>query len=176
MTFLRALERGLDRLYLLSGYLAALFLVVLGVLIFISIASRALGVYMAGLTAYSGYAMIASTFLAFAYTLKSDAHIRVELFINRAGIRLRKGMEIWCHVVAAGFGSYFAFYSIRMVWVSYRFQERSEGSDAILLWIPQLAMALGTTIFAISLVHSLVRVLITPAAEIRRAPAQEIGH
>lgn len=54
---------------------------------------------------------------------------------------------------------YFAFYMCRLVWFSYDFQERSEGADAILLWIPQTPVAIGAVMFAVSVVHLLLETL-----------------
>ena len=42
-----------------------------------------------------------------------------------------------------------------MLIVSYKFQERSEGADEILIWIPQTSVAIGSLIFFISVFHQL---------------------
>ena len=49
-----------------------------------------------------------------------------------------------------------AFYFIKMLIISYKFQERSEGADEILIWIPQMSVAIGSTIFFISVFHQLI--------------------
>ena len=41
----------------------------------------------------------------------------------------------------------FSFYFIKMLIISYKFQERSEGADEILIWIPQISVAIGSTVF-----------------------------
>ena len=43
-----------------------------------------------------------------------------------------------------------------MLVISYKFQERSEGADEILIWIPQMSVAIGSTIFFISVFHQLI--------------------
>ena len=43
-----------------------------------------------------------------------------------------------------------------MLIISYKFQERSEGADEILIWIPQTSVAIGSTIFFISVFHQLI--------------------
>ena len=40
-----------------------------------------------------------------------------------------------------------------MTIVSIRFGERSEGADEILIWIPQTAVAIGSLIFFICVLH-----------------------
>ena len=37
------------------------------------------------------------------------------------------------------FSGYLAFYFIKMLIISYKFQERSKGADEILIWIPQIS-------------------------------------
>src|SRR3546814_9328734 len=73
-----SLRRSLDRLYLAAGALAGLCLIAIGILVLLSIVTRLLGIYVAGLTDYAGYAMAASTFLALAYTFSCGGHIRSE--------------------------------------------------------------------------------------------------
>ena len=40
-----------------------------------------------------------------------------------------------------------------MLLISYDFQERSEGADEILIWIPQTSVAIGSLIFFIAVLH-----------------------
>ena len=49
-----------------------------------------------------------------------------------------------------------AFYSARLVFVSWDFNDISTGNDATPLWIPQLAMAFGSLVLVIALVDALV--------------------
>ena len=61
----------------------------------------------------------------------------------------------------------FAFYSCRLVWQSYTFNDISTSNDATPLWIPQLSMAWGTLVLAIAFLDELVLEL----RGHRRAPA-----
>mgnify|MGYP000149105678 CR=1 FL=1 len=58
--------------------------------------------------------------------------------------------------IASIFSGYLAFYFIKMLIISYKFQERSEGADEILIWIPQTSLAIGSTIFFISVFHQFI--------------------
>ena len=49
-----------------------------------------------------------------------------------------------------------AFYSVRLAWQSHAFNDISTGNDATPLWLPQLSMAIGTTVLAIAFVDELV--------------------
>ena len=43
-----------------------------------------------------------------------------------------------------------------MLKISYEFQERSEGADEILIWIPQTSVAIGSLIFFVCVFHQLI--------------------
>ena len=43
-----------------------------------------------------------------------------------------------------------------MLIISFKFQERSEGADEILIWIPQTSVAIGSAIFFISVFHQFI--------------------
>ena len=43
-----------------------------------------------------------------------------------------------------------------MLMISINFQERSEGADEILIWIPQTSVAIGSMVFFISVFHQLI--------------------
>src|SRR3546814_4015032 len=90
------LRAALDRLYLAAGALAGVSLVAIGVLVMLSIVTRLLGIYVAGLTDYAGYAMASASFLALAYTFGQGGHIRVELVLQRLSGRRRRLGVLWC--------------------------------------------------------------------------------
>ena len=68
----------------------------------------------------------------------------------------KKIAEIWCLFIATIFSGFLAFYFTKMTYVSIKFEERSEGADEILIWIPQSAVALGSIIFFICVFHHLI--------------------
>ena len=79
-------------------------------------------------------------------------------FSKQKGFK-KKLIEIWCLSMASFFSGYLAFYFIKMLIISYKFQERSEGADEILIWIPQTSVAIGSIIFFISVFHQLTLTL-----------------
>ena len=153
---LKSLDRNLNKLYKLSGYIAATFLIFVAIFIIIGILSRIFGFYIRGLAEYSGYCMAAASFFALAYTFVEGGHIRITLFLEKLSGLKKRLIEIWCLSIASIFSGYLAFYLIKMLIVSYKFQERSEGADEILIWIPQTSVAIGSFIFFISVLHQLV--------------------
>ena len=143
------IDNYLRALYKLSGYIAAIFLILVATFILTGIASRIFGFYIRGLAEYSGYCMAASSFLALAYTFGEKGHIRITLFL-----------EIWCLSAATFFSGFLSFYFVKMLMISIKFQERSEGADEILIWIPQVTVALGSTIFFICVLHNFILLIL----------------
>ena len=162
----RGLARGLDRLYVLCGVLAAVCLVTLTALILTSIVSRLLGIYLGSLTEVAGYAMAAGSFFGMPYAFRAGAHIRVSLLISNLKGRTRWLFEIWARAVIAAAAGYMAYFFCRLTWFSWDFGEVSEGADAIPLWIPQAVMSAGAVCFAIATLDSLVRALVEGEASL----------
>lgn len=152
------LRAWLDRLYDLAGALAALCLIALLIIICLQMIARWSGMIFLGSTAYAGYCMAAASFFALAHTLTHGGHIRVSLLLSQLG-RFRRAAEIWCFITGSVLAVFFAFYSIKAVQVSIKLNDISQGQDATPIWIPQLPMAIGTTLFAIAMIDRLIRIL-----------------
>ncbi len=158
--FFTRLDKALERLYVWAGAAAAMFLVLVGVCVLTSILSRLFDIYVAGVNAYSGYAMAASSFLALAHTFREGGHIRVALVRSKLAPTAKFWLEIWCLLVATAMSSYLAYYLVYLAWISWKFEEKSEGAAATLLWWPQSIVAIGAIIFAVSVFHGLIRVMV----------------
>ena len=152
----KSLDYTLNKIYKFSGYIAATFLILVAVFILIGISSRIFGFYIRGLAEYSGYCMASASFFALAYTFVEGGHIRITLFLEKLSGKKKQLVETWCLLIASFFSGYLAFYFIKMLIISYKFQERSEGADEILIWIPQTGVAIGSAIFFISVFHQLI--------------------
>ena len=153
---LNKINNTLKFIYKISGYIAAMFLILVAVFILAGISSRIFGFYIRGLAEYSGYSMAAASFFALAYTFNEKAHIRITLFLEKFENRKKRFAEIWCLLVASFFSGFMAYYFIKMVIISIKFEERSEGADEMLIWIPQTSLAIGSFIFFICVFHHLV--------------------
>lgn len=150
------MRRLLDRLYDAAGYLAAFFLVATLFWVGVGVVGRFLNFYVRGNDAYAGYAMAACGFLALAHTLKKGEHIRVELLVQHVGPRWRRALQLWSYAAASLLAGLFAFYSAKLAWQSYTFNDVSTANDATPLWIPQIAMAVGALVLLIAFVDELV--------------------
>ena len=150
------MRRVLDFLYDATAWLAALAMIGVLAMVLVAIVSRQLGYNVPGTDAYAGYSMAAAGFLALAHTLKRNEHIRVTLILGRLQGRARHGLEMWALSAGVLLGGLFAFYSVRLAWVSHAFNDVSTGNDATPLWIPQIAMALGAIVLLVALVDEWV--------------------
>ncbi|MGY0399330.1 MAG: TRAP transporter small permease [Ostreibacterium sp.] len=157
-----AIGKQLDTIYRLAAYCAGALLILLTLLVLYSIFARLIGAFSGGATDMAGYVMEASTFMALPYTFRSNGHIRVALLIDKLDRGKRRVFELFVLAFMLILSVYFAWYMIRLAWDSYDFGVRSEGADMILLWIPQTPVAVGTTLFAIAVLHSFIEVICHP--------------
>jgi TRAP-type C4-dicarboxylate transport system permease small subunit len=150
------MRRLLDFLYDGSAWLAAIAMIGVLLMVLLSVISRQFGFHVGGTDAYAGYSMAAAGFLALAHTLKRNEHIRVTLILGRLKGKARHRLEMWALTAAVFLSGLFAFYSVRLAWVSRSINDMSTGSDATPLWIPQIAMAVGTVILFVAFVDDWV--------------------
>ena len=150
------MRRFLDFLYDAAAWAAALCMIGVLAMVLTSILGRQFHFHLPGTDAYAGYAMAAAGFLALAHTLKKGEHIRVTLLIGRLSGGTRRVLEMWSLSVAVLLSGLFAFYACRLVWQSHAFNDMSTSNDATPLWIPQLAMAVGTVLLCVALVDEWV--------------------
>ena len=159
------MRKLLDFVYNSAAALAALFMIGLLAMVLLSIVSRHMHFNVPGIDAYAGYLMAGSGFLALAHTFKKGEHIRVTLVINALRGGAKRAVEVWALAAASLLALLFAFYSGKLAWQSHVFNDISTSNDATPLWLPQIAMALGTSIFALALIDELVLALLGKRAE-----------
>jgi TRAP-type C4-dicarboxylate transport system permease small subunit len=150
------LRRLLDGLYDGAAVLAAFFMVGTLVMVLTAIAGRWLHFHLPGTDAYAGYCMAASGFLALAHTFRRNEHIRVTLIVERLTGKPRRGLELWALGAGVVLAGLFAWFSIRLAYQSFDFNDISTANDATPLWIPQLGMAIGTLILFVAMIDGLV--------------------
>ena len=150
------MRRFLDFLYDAAAWAAALCMIGVLAMVLTSILGRQFHFHLPGTDAYAGYSMAAASFLALAHALKKGEHIRVTLLIGRLSGGTRRVLEMWSLSVAVLLSGLFAFYACRLVWQSHAFNDMSTSNDATPLWIPQLAMAVGTVLLCVALVDEWV--------------------
>jgi TRAP-type C4-dicarboxylate transport system permease small subunit len=149
------MRRTLDALYGAAGWVAAVFMIGLLLMVLLSIVSRLLHFYVPGTDAYAGYLMAGSGFLALAHTLKCGEHIRVSLLVNHLQGRSRFWLEIVALILATVLAGLFAYFSVRLAWQSHTFNDISTSNDATPLWIPQIPMVVGALLLWVACLDEL---------------------
>lgn len=149
------IRTALDGLYRLSGGAAALSLVTLLLLVVVQMTARWAGASVTGITELAGYCMGATSFFALGYALRRGAHIRVEILVAAMGDDRRRA-EILLTAIGSLIAAAFVFYALKANVVSYLLEEKSQGQDALPIWIPQLVMSSGTIVLLIALLDRLV--------------------
>ena len=120
----------LNGVYTASGVLAAVFMVMILVIIVAQMVCRWLGLVFPGSTDFAGYAMAATSFFALAHALNRGAHIRVSILLN-----LNKYTRFWLDAFAMLVGAltatYFARYAIKTNIFSEMLNDRTQGLDKV---------------------------------------------
>ncbi len=153
------LRKALDGLYLVSGWLAGLFLIAILVMMMALSIGREIGVNVKSGDDITAWCMASMAFLGLAHTFKSGEMIRVGLLTDRLTGRTKQVMEILSLVMAAVIVGYFAWQVVSMTYTSWLINDMSTGVLVIPLWIPQTGFAAGLVILFIAVVDELVHVL-----------------
>lgn len=169
-----ALRRVLDALYKTGGVIAAIFTLLILLIIVAQMVARWTGNTFPGAADYAGYCMAGASFFAFAYALNHGAHIRVSLALNAMG-RHRRWGETFCFGVGAAAATFLAYYAVKVTQESAKFNDVSQGQDATPLWIPQTLMAVGAVLLAIAFWDNLIRLLFTGTTNVRENIIEQ-GH
>ncbi len=133
----------LDRVYLASGVLAAVFMVIILVIIVLQMIARWSSVSFQGSTEFAGYAMAATSFFAFAYALNNGAHIRVSILLNINNFT-RKWVDAYAMLIAAVTATYFARYAVKTNFMSDMLNDRTQGQDQVPEWFIAFISMFGT--------------------------------
>lgn len=182
---MRPIWRILDGVYFASGAIAACFMVTILLLIVAQMVARWTNVALPGTTEFAGYAMAATSFFALCHAMTRGAHIRVSILLNSTNFT-KKWLDIFAVFAAAVIATYFSRYAIKANGFSEMLNDRTQGQDQIPewvvslfrldfagiaeagdklvytpVWIPQLAMSIGTVLLAVALWDTLYRLLVT---------------
>jgi TRAP-type C4-dicarboxylate transport system permease small subunit len=165
------LRKGLDRLYLASGWLAAASIMVIFLLVLCQVClnavdrlsglltGSAIGLTIPSYADFTGFFLAAASFLALAYTLRTGGHIRVTLILTRLNEKLRRIFEIWSLLFCSTVAVYFTCYTFLLIRESYTYNDLSSGMIAVPIWIPQSTMLIGLIVLSIALIDELISVI-----------------
>ena len=175
-------------LYLLGGYLAAICLSLICLLITAQILGRVIdrlavamggdrvGLAIPGLADISGFLLVGASFLGLAYTFIHGGHIRVTLMTSRLPAAMRAWVEVFCLSIALLLCAYLAWHLYWLLADSIAFNETSYGLLRIPLWIPQSAMLLGVALFCLALLEGLFQTLMMAIRSPHHFTIDDSGH
>ena len=162
----------LERLYLWCGYVAAAFLVGIGLCILMQIVWRIRGRTFDS-TEAAGFCLAASTFFGLAHTFRHGSHVRINLLTKRLPPPLRQTAEILNCLLGTIVVGFLGVQMILFAMQSFSFNDVSPGLLAMPMWIPQGGAAIGTAALAIALADELIWLLQGGAP--RSLPPDEIS-
>jgi TRAP-type C4-dicarboxylate transport system permease small subunit len=163
----KRLRRGLNKLYLFSGWLAAANIAAICLLVLCQVClnavdrlsglltGSAIGMTIPSYADFTGFFLAAASFLALAHTLREGGHIRVTLIISHLNEKLRHVFEIWGLLLCSAATLYFSWYTLMLIRESYIYDDLSSGMIAVPIWIPQSTMLLGLVVLSIALLDQL---------------------
>ncbi|RXJ78125.1 C4-dicarboxylate ABC transporter permease [Arcobacter sp. F155] len=143
----------IDKLTKMGAYLSAFILVSLVSLILIEIFIRAF-FDMSTMIAdeYSGYFYLASIFFGLAYTFSSDSHIRINIITSRLSKKTNNKIDILAAVITLAVLAFALYRTILFTYDSYELEMLSENVSETPLYLTQLAMPIGITMFMLAVV------------------------
>ena len=153
------MRRALDCAYAASAVLAAFFMVLMTAMVVVQIGARLLGTQVPSADDFARLAMAASAFLGLAFALRTGAHIRVTLLLEKLPAPPRRALEIASLAVATAVSGWFAWSTGEMAYDSWRFVEYTIGQIPLPKWMPIAGMTLGIALVAVGFLEDLVDVL-----------------
>ena len=155
---MKTLYNLVNKLSLWGAYLSSILLVSLVLLILTEIFIR----YFFNTSTliadeYSGYLFLASVFLGLSYTFKENAHIRINILTSRMSEKSNKFIDIFAGSITI-FVLLFALYrTILFTFDSYEMEMLSESVSQTPLYLTQLVMPLGLSLFILSVLIFVIK-------------------
>ena len=153
------MRRALDGVYAAGAVLAAFFMLVMATLVVVQIGARLIGSQVPSADDFARLAMAASAFLGLAFALRTGAHIRVTLLLEKVPPGGQRVLEIACLVAATAVSAWFAWSTGVMAYDSWTFEEYTIGQVPLPKWIPIAGMTLGIALVALAFLEDLIDVL-----------------
>ena len=151
----RALQRGLDRVALWTGYVAGALFFALAFFITYDVLARkwgdTLGVPTSRITdELSGYILVLAATWGLAYTLRADAHVRIDVLLPYMPPGLRRLADLVAQLGMAAFAALFAWRIWILIEDSWQTGIRSSTYLLMPLWIPQVILGVGFGLLAVT--------------------------
>jgi TRAP-type mannitol/chloroaromatic compound transport system permease small subunit len=157
----RTCQHALDRVSLWAGYLAGALFFGLAFFITYDVLARKWGDTLGLLTTrvtdeLSGYILVLAATWGLAYTLRADAHVRIDVLLPHMPPRLRAIADVIAQLVMAAFAALFAWRIWILVEDSWETGIRSSTYLLMPLWIPQVILGVGFSLLALAAIAAAV--------------------
>jgi TRAP-type C4-dicarboxylate transport system permease small subunit len=163
---LRALLNGIDHLSRLDGWLGAVCLTLLTLLMLAEVILRALSNVTSAVPAHipvawewSSYLMAATFTFGAAMTLRGGGHIRVALLINNVPRAVRRVLEVLCAAIALAFLSFLTYAMVKFTYGSFSRGQTSISSNTP-VWIPQAVVTFGIFLLTLQFLGRTIQALL----------------
>jgi TRAP-type C4-dicarboxylate transport system permease small subunit len=153
------MRRLLDRLYLWSGYLGALFIVAICVAMVGQSILREMGVRTGAVNDVVSWFCAAAAFFTMAHAFKHGDFVRVTLMLESASPANRRRLELVSLLIGSVATAYLAWSACLFTYESWEFNDMAQGMLPMPLWIPQLSFAFGAVLLWVAVVDELQLVL-----------------
>ena len=153
------MRRFLDRLYLVSGALGAVFIALICVLMIAQSVLREFNVRTGAVNDVVAWFCAAASFFAMAHAFKHGDFVRVNLLLEKMPAGMRRIFETACLAIGSVSVAYLAFWANKFTYDSWAFNEVAQGLLPIPIWIPQASFALGSLLLLVAMLDELVIVL-----------------
>jgi TRAP-type mannitol/chloroaromatic compound transport system permease small subunit len=172
MTGLRKLGRILDGVFTVSGYVSGLLFLLLAAFITYDVIARKWGVYLHLPTTrvtdeISGYILALAATWGLAYTLRTDAHVRIDVLLPYLSDRWRAIADFLALVLMGLFAGLISWKIWALVLDSFESGIRSSTYLLTPQWIPEGILAIGFSLLALASVAMVVSMIVEWGAESR---------
>ena len=106
---------------------------------------------------YSGYLFLASVFLGLSYTFKENAHIRINILTSRMSEKSNKLIDIFAGSITIVVLLFALYRTILFTFDSYEMEMLSESVSQTPLYLTQLVMPLGLSLFILSVLIFVIK-------------------
>ena len=156
---LQATQRAMDRLFLWTGYLSGSLFTALAFFITYDVIARkwghVLGIPTTRVTdEISGYIMALAVTWGFAYTLRTQGHVRIDVLLPYMPRRLRRVADFLAMWTTGFLACLFAWKVWLLVIDSWQTGMRSSTYLLTPLWIPQGILGIGFSLLALAAVFT----------------------
>lgn len=145
----------LDRVFTWSGYLAGVFLVMIGALVTAQIVARMVNQQIPSVDEFAGYCLAASSFLGLAYSFRSGSHIRVTVMTDKLPAQAQRILLILVLLFTLTMIGIWGYNALHFIYESWLYKEMSTGIVKYPIWIPQMGMGIGVVLFFLAILEDL---------------------